>query len=441
MNPSSGRPDDVTPIRLGLLGCGTVGSALARLLTERHAEIADRRGVDLSIRRVAVRDLTKARDVDIDPAAFTDDAGAVVEADDVDLVVELIGGVDLPRDLVARALAAGKPVVTGNKALLATHGPELYALADENGVDLLFEAAVAGGIPLMRPLRESLIGEPVTRVMGIINGTTNYILTRMSEAGVAYADALAEAQSLGYAEADPTADVEGHDAGAKAAIIATIVFGRAVLADDVHHEGITRLTTDDIATAARLGFAVKMIAVVDADTAGAEPAIAVRVHPALVPLDHPLASVRDSFNAVFIEGDAVGDLMLYGRGAGGAPTASAVLGDVIDAATNLVTGTAARIGSLPRATIRPLDELSSAFYLRMAVADEPGVLAQVADVFGRKHVSIKSMEQQGLGAEARVIFITHISQEAAVRATLDELRELPAVRDIAAVIRVVGTDD
>lgn len=441
MNPSSGRTDDVTPIRLGLLGCGTVGSALARLLAERHDEIAERLGVDLSISRVAVRDLAKSRDVGIDSTVFTDDPGAVVDAGDVDLVVELIGGVELPRELVARALAAGKPVVTGNKALLATHGPELYAVADENGVDLLFEAAVAGGIPLMRPLRESLIGEPITRVMGIINGTTNYILTRMSEAGASYADALAEAQDLGYAEADPTADVEGHDAGAKAAIIATIVYGRAVLADDVHHEGIAQLTAEDIATAARLGFAVKMIAVVDADTTGAEPAIAVRVHPALVPLDHPLASVRDSFNAVFIEGDAVGDLMLYGRGAGGAPTASAVLGDIIDAATNRVAGTAARIGSLPRATIRPLDELSSAFYLRIAVADEPGVLAQVADVFGRNRVSIQSMEQQGLGAEARVIFITHTSQEAAVRATLDELRELESVRDIAAVIRVVGADD
>ena len=440
MNATPGRVD-VTPIRLGLLGCGTVGGALARLLAARHDEIADRLGVDLSISRVAVRDLTKDRDVEIDPGAFTDDPGAVVEADDVDIVVELIGGVDLPRDLVARALAAGKPVVTGNKALLASHGPELYAAADAGGVDLLFEAAVAGGIPLMRPLRESLVGEPVTRVMGIINGTTNYILTRMTEAGVSYADALAEAQDLGYAEADPTADVEGYDAGAKAAIIASIVYGRTVLADDVHHEGISGLTADDIATASRLGYAVKMIAVVDADTSTAEPAIAVRVHPALVPLDHPLASVRDSFNAVFIEGDAVGDLMLYGRGAGGAPTASAVLGDVIDAATNRVAGTAARIGSLPRATIRPLEELSSPFYLHIEVVDRPGVLAQVADVFGRNGVSIQSMEQHGLGDEARVIFITHTSRESAVQATLAELRELESVSDIASVIRVVGRDD
>lgn len=440
MNATAGARSEPITLRLGLLGCGTVGAALARLLAGQHDDIVARTGIELSISRIAVRDLSKARDVDIDPAVFTDDPTAVVEADDVDIVVELIGGVDLPRTLVARALELGKPVVTGNKALLASHGPELYAAADAAGVDLLFEAAVAGGIPLMRPLRESLVGEPVSRVMGIINGTTNYILTRMTEAGVSYADALAEAQELGYAEADPTADVEGYDAGAKAAIIATIVYGRTVLAEDVHHEGISGLTSDDIAVAERLGYAVKMIAVVDADTSGPEPAISVRVHPSLVPHDHPLASVRDSFNAVFIEGDAVGDLMLYGRGAGGAPTASAVLGDVIDAAVNRAAGTAARIGPLPRATIRPLDELSSAFYLRVAVVDRPGVLAQVADVFGRNEVSILSMEQQGLGDEARLIFITHVSSEAAVKATLAELQDLDPVTAINSVIRVVGDE-
>ncbi|MDG2027115.1 MAG: homoserine dehydrogenase [Acidimicrobiales bacterium] len=438
MNASSGA---VTTIRLGLLGCGTVGSALARLLAERGATIAARTGIQLEISRIAVSDLSKTRDPLLDAALFTDDAAAVVAADDVDIVVELIGGVELPRELVADALALGKPVVTGNKALLAMHGAELYAAADATGVDLLFEAAVAGGIPLMRPLRESLVGEPVRRVMGIINGTTNYILTRMTEAGASYDDALVEAQDLGYAEADPTADVEGFDAGAKAAIIASIVYGRIVLSDDVHHEGISNLTADDIEVAARLGYAVKAIAVVDADTSAAEPAIAVRVHPALVPLDHPLASVRDSFNAVFIEGDAVGDLMLYGRGAGGGPTASAVLGDIIDAAVNRAAGTAARIGALPRAQIRPIDELSSAFYLRIAVVDRPGVLAQVADVFGRNSVSIQSMEQQGLDDEARLIFITHVSQEAAVKATLAELRELEPVSGIHSVIRVVGHDD
>ena len=291
----------------------------------------------------------------------------------------------------------------------------------------------------MRPLRESLVAEPVTRVMGIINGTTNYILTRMTEAGASYEEALAEAQALGYAEADPTADVEGYDAGAKAAIIATIVYGAIVPHDQVHHEGISAITSDDIAVAGRLGYAIKAIAIVEkCPTDDEAPSIAVRVHPALVPLDHPLASVRDSFNAVFIEGESVGELMLYGRGAGGDPTASAVLGDLIDAAVNLTRGTSARIGTLTPASVRPISESSSAYYLRVAVIDQPGVLARVADVFGRHEVSISSMEQHGMGDEAVLMFITHVSREADVRATLAELRGLDIVIDINSVIRVVG---
>jgi homoserine dehydrogenase len=429
---------DTTTVKLGLLGCGTVGSALARLLEGQRELIAARTGVRLEITRIAVRDTSKARDVAVSDDVFTTDTMSVVEDPDVDVIVELIGGVDVARELVGRALALGKPVVTGNKALLAAHGAELYAAADAAGVDLLFEAAVAGGIPLMRPLRESLVGEPVTRVMGIINGTTNYILTRMTEAGASYEDALAEAQELGYAEEDPTADVEGFDAGAKAAIIATIVYGAIVSDDQVHHEGISSITSDDIEVAARLGFAVKAIAVVEGSVADGDTSVAVRVHPALVPLDHPLASVRDSFNAVFIEGDSVGDLMLYGRGAGGAPTASAVLGDVIDAAVNLSRGTSARFGPLAPATVRPIAESSSAFFLRVAVMDQPGVLAQVADVFGRHGVSIRSMEQHGLGDQAVLMFITHVSVEAEVQSTLEELRGLDIVNDIHSVIRVVG---
>lgn len=426
---------DTTTVKLGLLGCGTVGGALARLLDDQRETIVARTGVRLEISRVAVRDLTKARDVAVSPDAFTTDTMGLVEDPDVDLVVELMGGIDPARGLVTRALSLGKPVVTGNKALLAAHGAELYAAADAAGVDLLFEAAVAGGIPLMRPLRESLVAEPVTRVMGIINGTTNYILTRMTEAGVDYEEALAEAQALGYAEADPTADVEGFDAGAKAAIIATLVYGAVVSHDDVHHEGISDITADDIEVARRLGYAIKAIAVIEG---GDDDGVAVRVHPALVPLDHPLASVRDSFNAVFIEGDSVGDLMFYGRGAGGAPTASAVLGDVIDASVNRARGTSARIGALVPAAVRPIKESSSAYYLRIAVVDRPGVLAKVADVFGRHEVSISSMEQHGLGEEAVLIFITHVCREADVRATLDELRGLDIVTDINSVIRVIG---
>jgi len=439
-------PASTTPIErvtIGLLGCGTVGGALAGLLHAQRSTIVARTGVEIVIGRVAVRDPSKVRDVDLPAEVFTTDTMGVVEDPDVDMIVELIGGVDPARGLVARALDLGKPVVTGNKALLASHGEELYTAADAAGVDLLFEAAVAGAIPLMRPLRESLVGEPVSRVMGIINGTTNYILTKMSEEGASYEDALAEAQQLGYAEEDPTADVEGYDAAAKAAIIATIVYGAIVQADEVYHQGISDITADDIAVAARLGYAIKAIAVVEAAGGGGDgPAeVAVRVHPALVPVTHPLASVRDSFNAVFIEGDAVGELMFYGRGAGGAPTASAVLGDVIDAAVNHINGSSARIGPLGRAIVRPIDELSSAYYLSLAVMDRPGVLARVADEFGRHAVSIRSMEQHGLGDEARLIFITHTSQESAVQATLAALRELDIVSDVHSVIRVVGDED
>ncbi|MEZ5165878.1 MAG: homoserine dehydrogenase [Acidimicrobiales bacterium] len=341
--------------------------------------------------------------------------------------------------MLRRAIELGKPVVTGYTALLASHGADLFAAADDAGVDLLFEAAVGGGIPLMRPLRESLVGEPVSRITGIINGTTNYILTRMTDAGVSYAEALAEAQALGYAEEDPTADVEGLDAAAKAAIIATIAFGAVVESGDVHPEGISDVSAADIAVAARLGYAVKPLAVIEgASRDDGSTDVAVRVHPALVPVEHPLASVHDSFNAVFIEGAAVGELMFYGRGAGGPPTASAVLGDVIDAAINRVGGSSARIGSLSRATIRPIDELSSAYYLSLAVTDRPGVLARVADEFGRHGVSIRSMEQEGLGDEAQLIFITHVSQESAIQATLAAFRELPIVTEIRTVIRVVG---
>jgi homoserine dehydrogenase len=332
-------------------------------------------------------------------------------------------------------------VITANKELLANCGGELFSAASEQGVDLLFEAAVAGGIPLIRPLRESLVGEPVERVMGIVNGTTNYILTRMTEAGASYHDALAEAQSLGYAERDPTADVEGYDAGAKAAIIATIAFGAEVVAGDVYHEGISGLTADDIAYADRLGYRVKLLAIIErfAGEGGADE-VAVRVHPAMVPENHPLASVRESFNAIFVQGAAVGDLMFYGRGAGGRPTASAVLGDLIDAAANLRQGSSASVGKLAKATIRPIDELSSEYYLNVEVVDRPGVLAKVAGAFGEHGVSIRSMEQEGLGDDARLVFITHVARERDLQATLHDLRGLDVVRNVGSMLRVVGEE-
>ena len=430
---------ETSRIRIGLLGCGHVGAALVSLVAERRGEVERRTGLDLEVTRIAVRNTALDRDVPVDSAAFTTDAAALVVDPEVDVVVEVMGGIEPARGLVSAALAAGKPVVTANKELLANHGAELYGAAEAAGVDLLFEAAVAGAIPIMRPLRESLAGEPIKRVMGIVNGTTNFILSRMADDGASYADALAEAQSLGYAERDPTADVEGFDAGAKAAIIATVAFGARVVAGDVYHEGISGITVSDIEFAADLRHCIKLLVVVErtmASDGGSQ--IGVRVHPTLVPLDHPLASVRGSFNAVFVEGGAAGDLMFYGRGAGGRPTASAVLGDLIDAACNLRQGHAASIGALERARIAPIDDVTSAFYLNVEVDDRPGVLAQVATVFGEHGVSIRSMEQEGLGGEARLVFITHAARERDLRSTLQDLRSLDAVRSVGSVLRVIG---
>ena len=426
----------MTNLTIGLLGCGTVGGALVDLLDARRATITARTGVELRIGAIAVRDTAKHQDRLADPSLLTTDTAAVVADPEVDIVVELIGGTDPALTLVRTALENGKPVITGNKELLAAHGPELYAAAAEHGVDLLFEAAVAGGIPLIRPLRESLVGEDISRVMGIINGTTNYILTKMSQEGADYADALADAQALGYAEADPTADVEGYDAGAKAAIIASIVFGVDVRSSDVQHEGISSITAADIDTAKRLGYVIKALAVIER----ADGEVAVRVHPAMVPTGHPLANVNDSFNAVFVEGATVGDLMFYGRGAGGGPTASAVLGDLVDAAVNVANGAAARLSITEKASLRSVDELSSQFYLTMVVSDEPGVLAQVATVFGTHGVSIQVMEQSGTGGDAELCLILHETTEAALHATLDELDGLNVVRGIGSVIRLVSDD-
>ncbi len=427
--------DDV--VGIGLLGCGTVGGALVGLLNTEADVIAARTGMRLEVRRVAVRDLDAARRrvPSLDPDVFTTDAVAVVADPTVQVVVEVMGGVDEARSLVLAALDAHKPVVTANKALLASHGPELHAAAAAANVDLLFEAAVAGGIPLVRPLRESLLGEPIRRIMGIVNGTTNYILTRMTEEGASYDEALADAQRLGYAEADPSADVGGADAAAKAAILATLAFGVEVHLDEVHTEGIEGISASDIAFASANGQVIKLLAIAEAVGEGR---VAVRVHPALVPRDHPLASVRLSFNAVFVEGDAVGQLMFYGPGAGGGPTASAVLGDLIDAAANRRQGSSARLGVLVPADLVPVDELRSGFYVEVQVADEPGVLATVAGVFGANGVSISSMVQEGHDHEASLAFVTHTALEADVQATISALDDLGSVRRVGSVIRLVG---
>jgi len=426
-------------VRVGVLGCGNVGAALVGLLQREGRAIGERTGVHLEVARVAVRNTARSRDVTLASGVLTHDAEAVVNDPSIDVVVEVIGGIEPARTLILDALKAGKPVVSANKELIANVGTELFATAGAAGVDLLFEAAVGGGIPLIRPLRESLAGERIQRVMGIVNGTTNYILTRMTEAGASYADALAEAQGLGYAERDPTADVEGFDAGAKAAILASIAFGAAVVAGDVYREGISTVSADDIAFAGRMGYVVKLLAIAER-VEGHDDAVAVRVHPAMLPKTHPLASVRDSFNAVFIEGAAVGELMLYGRGAGGLPTASAVLGDLIDAAHNLRAGGAGRAPSPGKARLWPMEELRSAYYLNIEVVDRPGVLAAVAGVFGDHGVSIESMNQQGLGGEARIVFITHEARERDMQATLSGLRELDAVERVCSMLRVVAAD-
>ena len=425
-------------VRVGLLGCGNVGGPLARLIDGNADLIEQRAGVAVEITRVAVRNVARARDVPLPADVFTDDAESVVADPDVDLVVEVIGGIEPARTLITLALKAGKPVVTANKELLANAGVELFETAEAAQVDLLFEASVAGGIPLIRSLRESLAGDRIRRVMGIVNGTTNFVLTRMSDSGESFADALSEAQALGYAEADPTADVDGFDAAAKAAIIASIAFDAQVVASDVYREGIREITDRDIASARDLGYVVKLLAVAEQR----DGAVGVRVHPAMLPTRHPLAAVRESFNALFIEGDAVGELMLYGRGAGGDPTASAVLGDVIDAVKNLAAGVpGARLGRLTRRPIRPIDEVESQFYLLMEVADRPGVLATIADAFGRHGVSIKSMQQRGIGDDARLIFVTHRARESDLRATVHSLRDVEVVHRVGSVLRVVGDED
>ena len=423
-------------VRIGVLGCGNVGAAFVRLVEQQGATIQLRTGIRLEVVSVAVRNMSRDRDVQLPEGLLTRDAHAVVADPSIDLIVEVIGGIEPARELIAAALAAGKPVITANKELLANVGGELYAAADAAGVDLLFEAAVAGGIPVIRALRESLRGEPVSRVMGIINGTTNFILTKMSEEGADYSAALSEAQRLGFAERDPTADVEGFDAGAKAAILASIAFGAKVVAGDVYHEGISRVTAADIAVAKRLGYVIKLLGIAERDRETGE--IAVRVHPAMVPNTHPLASVRESYNAVFIEGDAVGSLMFYGRGAGGNPTASAVLGDVIDAAVNLVKGTHGSIGSFAKATIRPIDETSSEYLLSMEVADKPGVLHAVTGAFANNGVSIRAAEQEGIGADARLVFITHEAKESDLQATVRQLRDMDVVKQVGGLLRVIG---
>jgi homoserine dehydrogenase len=417
-----------------MLGCGTVGAATIRMLHEHRDDIARRAGCRLEVTRVAVRDPARVRDVPLRPEAFVSDPMAVVDDPDVDIVCELLGGSEPAGSLILAAFEREKPVVTANKELLATRGRELFDASDAKGLDLYFEAAVGGGIPLIRPLKESLSGERIRRVMGIVNGTTNFILTKMSDEGRAFDDVLAEAQRLGYAEADPAADVEGHDAAAKCAILASIAFNARVTAADVFREGITGVSTEDIEFARRLGYVVKLLAIAEM---GDDERIAARVHPAMIPAAHPLANVRDAFNAVFVEGDAVGELMFYGRGAGGDPTATAVIGDLVSVARNLLAE-ARGVGCtcFHERTIRPMDEMTGQYYILLRVEDRPGVLADIASVFGRSDVSIKSVWQEGTGRDAQLVFITHRAREGSFQEAVASLRDLPGVKEVRSILRV-----
>lgn len=420
-------------IGIGLLGAGTVGGTLIHRLVHEHAAIAAKTGLDLQVRRVAVRDPAKKRDLDIPAKFITTDSFGLVDDPEVDLVVEVMGGQDPAGDLVLRALNAGKPVVTANKELIAARGSDLIAAAERSGVALLFEAAVGGGIPIIRPLSETLAGERITRVMGIVNGTTNFILTRMSEEGTAYAEALTQAQELGYAEPDPTADVGGADAAAKAAILASLAFGTWVGLDNVPHSGITEITAADIRYAADLGYVIKLLAIAE-DAAGG---VSTRVHPVLLPTDHPLSSIRGATNAIFIEGPAIDELLFAGPGAGGDPTATAVLGDVIDAARETLAGAqvAPRIRFSP-SELADFGTVPTKWYVRLEVADEPGVLAQIAAAFGQADVSIKSVWQEGTADEATLLIVTHRAAEARQQDALQAVRDLDCVNAVAAAIRV-----
>ena len=423
-------------IGIGLLGCGIVGSAVARILHANADEITERCGAQLSIRRVAVRNLAKPRDVPIPKDLFTNDVAEVVADPSVRIVVEVMGGIEPARTQMMAALHAAKPVVTANKELIATLGRELFGAAEASGADFAFEAAVAGGIPIIKPLKESLAGERVRRVMGIINGTTNFILTRMSADGLEFDQALADAKRRGYTELDPTADIEGFDPAAKISILASICFNQRVVAGDVYREGITRVSARDIGFAHNLGYEVKLLGIAEL----IDGQVAVRVHPAMIPLSHPLASVRDNLNAVFVEGENVGQLMFYGQGAGGPPTGTSVVGDIVDLARNLVTASRG-VGCTcyhQDARIRPMDETSSEYYILLEVEDQPGVLAQVAQTFADHGVSINSVWQQGFGAEARLVMVTHRAREANFQALLGALRKLPVVEDVASAMRVIA---
>lgn len=428
-----------TPVGVAILGQGTVGREVLRILLANKDSLEHRVGGKLEVKGVAVGDISKPRP-GVDPDLLTDDAMELINRDDVDIVVEVIGGIDYAREVVLAALRAGKSVVTANKALVAAHSAELAEAADEAGVDLYFEAAVAAAIPVVGPLRRSLAGDQIVSVAGIVNGTTNFILDAMDTSGASYEDMVQQAIELGYAEADPSADVDGHDAASKAAILASLAFHTRVTKDDVYCEGISKITSEDIKTAREAGYAIKLLAICERFTdANGQEVIAARVHPTLIPKDHPLASVNKSFNAIFVEAEAAGRLMFYGNGAGGAPTTSAVLGDLVGAARNKVHGGRApgesTYANLP---IASFGDVLTRYHVDMRVEDRIGVLAEVSALFAKNHISLRTVRQEDKGDTARLVVVTHAAREADLAHTVSQLKELAAVKEITSVIRLEG---
>ncbi|MHB2022906.1 MAG: homoserine dehydrogenase [Mycobacteriales bacterium] len=434
MSPTGGKP-----LRVALLGCGVVGGSVVTLLHRHAADLTARIGAPLELAGIAVRRPDRHRDLPVAGELFTADAAGLIARPDIDIVVEVIGGIEPARSLLLQALGAGLSVVTANKALLAQDGASLYEAARDSGADLYFEASVAGAIPLIRPLRESLAGDRVNRLIGIVNGTTNYILSRMDETGSSFGEALEEARALGYAEADPSADVEGFDAAAKVAILAGLAFHTRVSAADVHREGISDVSSADIASARAMGAVVKLLAVAERGEGAGAAGIGVRVHPAMLPRSHPLASVGGAFNAVFVEAEAAGPLMFYGRGAGGEATASAVLGDIVAVARNRLAGSVgAGESAYANLRVRPMGETLTRYHVSLDVADKAGVLSAVASAFAEHDVSIQTVRQEGHGDDAQLVLVTHTATDAALSATVTDLQRLDVVRAVASVMRVEG---
>lgn len=421
-------------ISIGMLGAGVVGSQVARLLQSDEAELSERSGALLILKKVGVRNNTPREG--IEPSMITTDLQSIVNDPEINIIIEVMGGIEPARTLILEAIKNKKSVITANKALLATHGHELFNAADAAKVDLYYEAAVAGAIPIIRSMRESLAGDQITRVMGIVNGTTNYILTKMYEEGREFADVLKEAQTLGYAEGDPTADIEGHDAAAKAALLASLAFHSTVTIDEVYCEGITGISIDDVNAAKAMGSVIKLLAIAELTL---KDEISVRVHPVILPHSHPLASVRNAFNAVYVESESAGQLMFYGRGAGGAPTASAILGDLVAVTRHRAYSTVG-YGESDYADldIAPISEVKSQFFVRLHVADISGVLAAIAQTFASENISIQTVRQTGIGKDAELVVVTHSASEASLTACIKKLTDMDIVSKVESVIRVEG---